>query len=58
MPEYTAKHVYTIECMVGSQLISKMTARNGQKGFDLTSLSLPKEGEVENAEQKRGERDH
>ena len=40
------------ECMVGSQLINKMTGRNGQKGFDLMSFSLPKEGEVENAEQK------
>ena len=47
-PEYVAKHVYTIEWAVGSQLINKMTAWNGQKAFDLMSLSLPKEGEVEN----------
>ena len=29
-----------------------MTGRNGQEGFDLMLFSLPKEGEVENAEQK------
>ena len=52
-PEYVAKHVYAIEFMVGSQLINKMTAWNGKKAFDLMSLSLPKEGEVENAEQKQ-----
>ena len=51
-PEYIAKHVYAIEFMVGSQLINEMTAWNGQKAFDLMSLSLPKEGELENAEQK------
>ena len=51
-PEYIAKHVYAIEFVVGSQLINEMTAWNGQKAFDLMSLSLPKEGEVENAEQK------
>ena len=51
-PEYVAKHVYIIELMVGSQLINEMTAWNGQKAFDLMSLSLPKEGEVENAVQK------
>ena len=51
-PEYVAKHVYAIEFLVGSQLITEMSAWNGQKAFDLMSLSLPKEGEVENAEQK------
>ena len=51
-PEYVAKHVYAIEVMVGSQLISEMTGWNGQKAFNLMSLSLPKEGEVESAEQK------
>ena len=51
-PEYVAKHVYAIEFLVGSQLINEITSWNGQKAFDLMSLSLPKEGEVENAEQK------
>jgi hypothetical protein len=51
-PEYVAKHVYAIEFMVGSQLINEMTAWNGRKAFDLMSLSLPKEGEVENTQQK------
>ena len=51
-PQYIAKHVYAIEFMVGSQLINDMTGWNGQKAFDLMSLSLPKEGEMENAEQK------
>lgn len=51
-PEYVAKHVYAIEFMVGSQLINEMTAWDGRKAFHLMSLSLPKEGEVESAEQK------
>jgi len=51
-PEYVAKHVYAVEFMVGAQLINEMTAWNGRKAFYLMSLSLPKEGEVENAEQK------
>jgi hypothetical protein len=52
-PKYVAKHVYAIQFMVGSQLINEMTAWSGKKAFDLMSLSLPKEGEVENAEQKQ-----
>ena len=52
-PKYTAEHVYAIEYMVGSQLINEITAWDGQKAFDLISLSLPKEGEVESAEQKQ-----
>jgi hypothetical protein len=51
-PEYVAKHVYAMGFIVGSQLLNDMTAWDGQKAFDLMSLSLPKEGEVENAEQK------
>jgi hypothetical protein len=39
--------------MVGSQLINELTAWDGQKAFKLMSLSLPKEGEVESAEQKQ-----
>lgn len=52
-PKYVAEHVYGIEFMVGSQLINDMTAWDGRKAFDLMSLSLPKEGEVESAEQKQ-----
>ena len=54
-PEYVAKHVYAIEFLLGSQLINDMTAWNGQKVIDLMSLSLPKEGEVENVEQEARE---
>ena len=52
-PKYVAEHVYGIEYMVGSQLINDITGWDGQKAFDLMSLSLPKEGEVESAEQKQ-----
>ena len=52
-PEYVAKHLYAIEFVVGSQLINELTGWNGQKTFNLMSLSLPKEGEVESAEQKK-----
>jgi hypothetical protein len=52
-PKYVAKHVYGIDYMVGSQFISDITGWDGQKAFDLMSLSLPKEGEVESAEQKQ-----
>jgi hypothetical protein len=52
-PKYVAEHVYGIEFMVGSQLINELTAWDGQKAFKLMSLSLPKEGEVESAEQKQ-----
>jgi Capsular polysaccharide synthesis protein len=51
-PEYISKHVYAMEFRVGSMLIDIMTKSNGKKAFDLLSLSLPKEGEVEKAEQK------
>ncbi len=52
-PKYVAEHVYGIEFMVGSQLINEITGWDGQKAFNLMSLSLPKEGEVESAEQKQ-----
>lgn len=52
-PSYVAKHVYAIEYMVGSQLINEFTRWDGQKAFHLMSLSLPREGEVESAEQKQ-----
>jgi hypothetical protein len=52
-PNYVAEQVYGIEYMVGSQLINDITGWDGQKAFDLMSLSLPKEGEVESTEQKQ-----
>ena len=52
-PKYVAEHVYSIEFMVGAQLINEMTEWDGQKAFQLMSLSLPKVGEVESAEQKQ-----
>lgn len=51
-PEYTCKHVYAPDYMVGSQLINDMTAWDGNKAYKLMSLSMPKEGEEESAEQK------
>lgn len=50
-PEYVREKVYAIDYMVGSQLINDLTAWNGQTAFDLMSLPLPKEGEVESVEQ-------
>ena len=50
-PKYVAEHVYSLEFMVGSQLINDLTHWDGRKAFDLMSLSLPREGEAESAEQ-------
>ncbi|MCJ1374786.1 hypothetical protein MMC20_006018 [Loxospora ochrophaea] len=52
-PEYVAKHVYSIEFMVGSQYINEVTEWDGRKAFNLMSLPLPKEGEVESEEQRK-----
>lgn len=52
-PKYVAEHVYSIEHLVGSQLIADMTGWDRKKAFDLMSLSLPKEGETESEEQKK-----
>ena len=52
-PLYVADHVYAIEFMVGAQLINDITAWDGRKAFDLMSLSLPKEGEIESEEQRQ-----
>jgi len=52
-PRYTAEHIYMMEYMVGSQLINEFTAWDGHKAFRLMSLSLPKDGELENQEQMR-----
>lgn len=52
-PKYAAERVYAMEYMEGSQLINEYTAWNGFKAFDLMSLSLPKDGEIEVADQKQ-----
>ncbi|RFU27233.1 hypothetical protein B7463_g9116, partial [Scytalidium lignicola] len=52
-PKYVAENIYAMDFMVGSQLINDITAWDGQKAFNLMSLSLPKDGEVESAEQKQ-----
>ena len=51
-PEYVAKHIWTTDFMVGSQLINEYTAWNGTRAFELMSLSLPKETEPESPDQK------
>jgi len=52
-PKYVAEHVYSIDHLVGSQLIDDMTGWDRKKAFDLMLLSLLKEGEVESADQKQ-----
>lgn len=52
-PEYAAKHIYAIDYMVGSQLINEFTNWNGKRAFELMSLSMPKKGEMESADQKQ-----
>lgn len=52
-PKYVAEHVYAIEFMEGSQLINDMTGWDGQKAFYLMSLPLPKDGDVESADQRQ-----
>lgn len=53
-PEYSAKHIYAIEYIEGSQFINSFTKWNGSQAFELMSLPLPKEGEEEesSAEQR------
>lgn len=51
-PKYVAEHVYAIEFMEGSQLINEMTAWNGRRAFEVMSLSMPKDGEIEDADQR------
>lgn len=50
-PAYVQSHVYAMEYMVGSQLINEMTAWNGKRAFELMSLRLPGDGEVESPDQ-------
>ncbi|KAI9695932.1 MAG: hypothetical protein M1820_008344 [Bogoriella megaspora] len=52
-PRYVAEHVYGIDFMVGSQLVNEYTSWDGQKAWDLLSLEIPKEGEVESDVQKQ-----
>ncbi|CAL5867892.1 uncharacterized protein PFLUO_LOCUS2114 [Penicillium psychrofluorescens] len=52
-PAYSVAHVYAIDFMEGSQLINDFTAWDGQRAFDLLSLSLPKDGEQESDEQRQ-----
>jgi hypothetical protein len=51
-PAYCMKHFYAIDFMEGSQLINELTDWDGQKAFELLSLSMPKEGEEESSDQK------
>ncbi|KAJ5669443.1 Capsular polysaccharide synthesis [Penicillium macrosclerotiorum] len=44
-PKYCVEHFYAIDFMEGSQLINELTSWDGQKAFDLMSLSMPKEKE-------------
>lgn len=55
-PEYTAKHIYAPDYMVGSQLINELTEWDGNKAFRLMSLEMPKEGGEEEEEQKEARR--
>ncbi len=51
-PKYVVEHVYAMDYMEGSQLINVFTNWDGRKAFKLMSLPLPKEGEIETADQK------
>lgn len=52
-PEYTAKHIFAMDYMVGSQLINEFTSWNGPRAFELMSLSMLKEDEAESEDQKK-----
>ena len=43
--------VYGIEYMGCSQLVNELADWNGRRALELMSLQLPKEGEVESADQ-------
>ncbi|KAJ5719155.1 hypothetical protein N7493_007610 [Penicillium malachiteum] len=55
-PAYVRKKFFAMEFMEGSQLINEMTNWDGQRAFDLMSLSLPGSGEVESVEQAEARR--
>jgi hypothetical protein len=46
-------HVHSIEHLVSSQLIDDMTEWDGKKPFNVISLSLPKQGEMESQKHKQ-----
>ena len=53
-PEYSAKHIYAVEYIEGSQFINSYTQWNGRRAFDLMSLQLPKEeGETQKSADQR-----
>lgn len=52
-PEYTAKHIYAIHYMDGSQLINEFTSWNGPRAFELVSLSMPRKDESESQDQRQ-----
>lgn len=52
-PAYSVAHVYALKFLEGAQLINEFTSWDGQKAFDLMSLSMPREGEDESDEQKQ-----
>lgn len=51
-PRYVKDHWYTMEYMVGSQLINEMTAWDGKRAFELMSLKLPEHGTPETEDQR------
>ncbi|KAK2600585.1 hypothetical protein N8I77_010107 [Diaporthe amygdali] len=51
-PDYVTRHIYSLEYMVGSQLINEMTAWDGPRAFELMSLKLPEPGVPETEDQK------
>ncbi|KAK3989098.1 hypothetical protein QBC44DRAFT_328377 [Cladorrhinum sp. PSN332] len=51
-PKYAKEKIYTLEFMVGAQLINEYTAWNGPRAYELMSLSLPEEGGEETRDQK------
>nr|POE74560.1 hypothetical protein CFP56_37091 [Quercus suber] len=51
-PRYAAEKVYAMDYMECTQLINEFTAWDGTKAFRLMSLTLPKDGEEENEEQR------
>ncbi|KAK4158867.1 hypothetical protein QBC43DRAFT_328216 [Cladorrhinum sp. PSN259] len=51
-PKYARERIYTLEFMVGAQLINEYTAWSGPRAYELMSLSLPKDEEEETEHQK------
>jgi hypothetical protein len=51
-PKYVSNKVYLMEHMEYSQLINSYTNSDGHRAFELMSLRLPKEWEIESEDQK------